>query len=136
VKRLYRKWPARKQSVFSAILRNNILPDIFKIGECNMWRKFSMLKVKAGAAQSSFDFRLQMRKRCARARARPKSAGLFAAKKVGPEKLHLKSRRGNIGERLMRISKPMAIHLANESERQMEILHRPPARAVNPILEC
>ncbi len=97
--------------------------------------EFSFFEIKAGAPQSGFNFRLQMFKRRGGARARPQRTGGFAAEKIKPRKAHLKSRGGNTGERLMRISKPMTVGLANKAQRQVEILQRPPARALNAILE-
>jgi len=122
--------------MLGAILRGDVAAHMFQISERHMRYKFSAFKVEPGAAQSLGDLRLQMFKRWRWGDARPQGARPFSAKKSETRKADIELRRLDLRQRQMRIGKAMAIHIANKSQRQMEIFNRAPMRTVNPVLEC
>lgn len=119
-----------------AIARDRILPRVFQVSERHMRRKFSSFKLKPGTPHSLLDFRLQMIKRRRHCCAHPKSTRVFIAKKAKSRQGQFKGRRFNLRERFDGAGESVPVGLANEGERQMKVLRRSPARALNTGLQC
>ncbi len=121
--------------MFRAISRRRILLGIPEVGERYMRREFPPLQLEASPAQGRFDLPLQMGKGVVLFHAGPQRCRALVAEKPRALQAHVERRRLNRRQDVDGGAEAVAIRLSNKSERQVKVLNRAPARALNTVLK-